>query len=309
MRVSDLLTLVLERDPPKGSIVFSVSERRGVVPQEEMFRKKIALDDQSKYVRVSWGDVVYNPYLLWNRAVGVCFDKRGGCVSPAYVVLRPRIKGTERFLHYFLRSEEFRLSVDAIASGSVTRRRTAPITEILDLEFDLAPKLEQIAANSLLTELDSKIELNRQMNETLEGIALAVFKSWFVDFEPVRRKTEGRAPNLASDLWALLPNALDADDVPIEWQRGVLLDLCELKRGYDLPAAQRSPGQYPIISSSGVSGYHSEAMALAPGVVTGRYGTIGEVFFINRPYWPLNTALYVRDFKGNNPRFVYYLLR
>jgi type I restriction enzyme S subunit len=50
-------------------------------------------------------------------------------------------------------------------------------------------------------------------------------------------------------------------------------------------------------------------MAQAPGVVTGRYGTIGEVYFINRAFWPLNTALYVRDFKGNSPRFVYYLLR
>jgi type I restriction enzyme, S subunit len=65
----------------------------------------------------------------------------------------------------------------------------------------------------------------------------------------------------------------------------------------------------PIISSSGISGHHSTPMVDPPGVVTGRYGTIGEVFFIGAPFWPLNTALYVRDFKGNSPRFVYYVLR
>ena len=65
----------------------------------------------------------------------------------------------------------------------------------------------------------------------------------------------------------------------------------------------------PVVSSSGTTGFHNEAKAEPPGVVTGRYGTIGEVFFVDQPYWPLNTALYVIDFKGNDPRYVAYLLR
>lgn len=68
-------------------------------------------------------------------------------------------------------------------------------------------------------------------------------------------------------------------------------------------------GDVPIVSSSGITGCHNEAKAEPPGVVTGRYGTIGEVFYIEEPYWPLNTSLYVVDFKGNDPRFVAYLLR
>jgi type I restriction enzyme S subunit len=85
-------------------------------------------------------------------------------------------------------------------------------------------------------------------------------------------------------------------------------DIVTLKRGYDLPASDRHEGDYPIVSSSGISGSHNEAKAKAPGVVTGRYGTIGELFFIESDYWPLNTALYVSDFKGNIPRYVYYFL-
>jgi type I restriction enzyme S subunit len=82
-----------------------------------------------------------------------------------------------------------------------------------------------------------------------------------------------------------------------------------LQRGHDLPADLREEGDVPVVSSSGITGFHREAKAVAPGVVTGRYGTLGEVFFLDRDYWPLNTALYVTDFKGNDPRFVAYFLR
>ena len=93
------------------------------------------------------------------------------------------------------------------------------------------------------------------------------------------------------------------------WRECTLGDIITLKRGHDLPKSKRAAGSVPVVSSSGITGSHSEAKALPPGVVTGRYGTIGEVFFVEEPYWPLNTALYVIDFKGNDPRFVSYLLR
>ena len=82
-----------------------------------------------------------------------------------------------------------------------------------------------------------------------------------------------------------------------------------LKRGHDLPGKRRVAGPVPIVSSSGITGSHNEAKASPPGVVTGRYGTIGGVFYVEEPYWPLNTALYVIDFKENDPRFIAYLLR
>jgi len=93
------------------------------------------------------------------------------------------------------------------------------------------------------------------------------------------------------------------------WKELNLGDVIELKRGYDLPKGKRSVGVIPIVSSSGISDFHSEAMVKGPGVVTGRYGTIGEVFYIDSDFWPLNTTLYVRDFKGSDPRFISYFLR
>ena len=95
----------------------------------------------------------------------------------------------------------------------------------------------------------------------------------------------------------------------MSWKERRLGDVLTLKRGYDLPEAQRRPGDVPVISSSGITGSHNIAMVAGPGVVTGRYGTMGEVFYVEGDYWPHNTALYVRDFKGNNPRFIAYFLK
>jgi type I restriction enzyme S subunit len=94
-----------------------------------------------------------------------------------------------------------------------------------------------------------------------------------------------------------------------EWVEMPLGDVITLQRGFDLPSHNRTPGKVPIVSSSGISDYHSEVAVKGPGVVTGRYGTIGQVFFIKEDYWPLNTTLWVKDFHGNDPRFASYLLR
>jgi type I restriction enzyme S subunit len=95
----------------------------------------------------------------------------------------------------------------------------------------------------------------------------------------------------------------------LSWRSCRLGDVLTLKRGHDLPGDVRQDGDVPVVSSSGITGYHNQAKATAPGVVTGRYGTLGEVFYLEQDYWPLNTALYVIDFKGSNARFAGYFLK
>ena len=94
-----------------------------------------------------------------------------------------------------------------------------------------------------------------------------------------------------------------------KWAETTLGAVLTLQRGFDLAERMREDGTVPIVSSSGVSGYHSICKVKAPGVVTGRYGTLGEVFYLDRDFWPLNTTLWVKDFKGNDPRFASYLLK
>lgn len=93
------------------------------------------------------------------------------------------------------------------------------------------------------------------------------------------------------------------------WREVTLGDVIQLQRGHDLTAAERKPGAVPVIGSSGFHGFHDRALAAAPGVTVGRSGSIGGVHFVEEPFWPHNTVLYVKDFKGNHPRFVAYLLK
>lgn len=109
-----------------------------------------------------------------------------------------------------------------------------------------------------------------------------------------------------------------ADMVLLNWQvkysnenciQKSLGDVIELQRGHDLPISQFIEGKYPVVGSNGIIGYHNEFKYKANGVVTGRSGTIGKVHFIEKDYWPHNTSLFVKDFKGNDPKFIFYLLQ
>lgn len=91
----------------------------------------------------------------------------------------------------------------------------------------------------LLSNFDDKIELNRRMNETLEAMARALFKDWFVDFGPTRAKAEGRAPYLAPEIWDLFPDQLDNEGKPVGWARAALGDLFDVTIGRTPPRKER----------------------------------------------------------------------
>jgi type I restriction enzyme S subunit len=215
------------------------------------------------------------------------------------------------FLRWLVRSTEWWEQVGKFINvGAVFD--SLKCADIPNFRLPIPPLSVQHTIAALLGALDDKIELNQRMNETLEAMARAIFQSWFVDFDPVRAKAEGREPTFMDvRTAALFPDTLEDSALgktPKGWYVGPLGEILELKRGYDLPQQRRIFGSVPIYSSSGLTGYHAEAKVRGPGIVTGRYGTIGEIFFVNEDFWPLNTTLYVQKFKNNIPRFIYYLL-
>lgn len=138
------------------------------------------------------------------------------------------------FLKYLLMSPRQQEILASYATGTTVAGisqkalRSIPIT---------IPSLdEQIAIGELLSVLDDRIDLDRQMNDTLEGMVRAIFKDWFVDFGPTRAKAEGREPYLAPDIWDLFPDALDDDDKPDVWEHGCLADVADSPRRGISPA-------------------------------------------------------------------------
>jgi type I restriction enzyme, S subunit len=234
---------------------------------------------------------------LHNQRLGKVVIREGGRVDPDY-------------LYWLFLWSEFNRELVTSASGTKILH-TAP-SRIEAFRFELPPLPEQRAIAHILGMLDDKIELNRQMNETLEAMARALFQSWFVDFEPVRAKAKRCDPGLANEMADLFPDRFEYSDlgeVPAGWRVGRLDDVLVLQRGFDLPAAARTPGRYPVLAASGPNGTHNQFMVRGPGVTTGRSGVLGNVFYTHEDFWPLNTSLWVKEFKHSTPAYAFHLLR
>lgn len=94
-----------------------------------------------------------------------------------------------------------------------------------------------------------------------------------------------------------------------EWINTTIGDQVTLQRGHDITKSEQRAGRVPVVSSGGAFSFHDTAMCRAPGVVLGRKGTLGTVFHLTEDFWPHDTTLYVKDFKGNDERFVYYYFK
>ncbi len=166
------------------------------------------------------------------------------------------------------------------------------LEKLLSLKF-LTPSVKsQRKIAAILSAYDDLIENNLKRIRLLEESARLIFREWFVHL---------RFPGHE--------HTLTLDGVPEGWERVALEDALVLQRGFDLPVQNREEGKVPIYGSTGINGYHNIANVKAPGVVTGRSGTLGVVHFVNQDYWALNTALWVREFKRVSPFYAFFLLQ
>ena len=207
--------------------------------------------------------------------------------------LRPKAHVTDDYLPYLLLGNKDRLLSRVDLAGHGTGRLNSE--ELKSLEIGLPPKAEQRAIAHILGTLDDKIELNRRRNQTLEAMARALFKDWFVDFGPVRAKMEGRDPYLPEDLWSLFPDRLDAVGKPEGWEIKRVVDFLSLAYGKSLPAKQRNPGKVPVYGSGGVTGFHDVALVNEPTIIVGRKGTVGSLYWEDSGCYPIDTVFYVQS--------------
>ena len=167
---------------------------------------------------------------------------------------------------------------------------------------------EQQAIAHILGTLDDKIELNRRQNATLEAMAQAIFKDWFVDFGPVHAKMEGRQPEgMSREIADLFPDRLDDEGKPEGWEWKTLDSILELCYGKALKASERIPGKTPVYGSGGITGYHNQALVITPSIIVGRKGTIGSLYIEHRPFYPIDTVFYVKS--DYSIFFCYFILK
>ncbi len=179
--------------------------------------------------------------------------------------------------------------------------------------FVVPPKREQDAIAHVLSTLDDNIELNRRMNETLEAIAEGIFKSWFVDFDPVRAKAEGSDAGLPKPLSDLFPDSFEDSElgeIPKGWRVENVGDIIELAYGKALKEDARRPGHIPVFGSNGQVGWHDEKLVDGPGIVVGRKGNPGIVTWAPTDFFAIDTTFYVVPRNGlTSAYFLFYALR
>lgn len=279
--------------------ILEVSLRTGVrIRDFDASTRKQVMSDRDKYKRACKGDIAYNMMRMWQGAVGV--PPVDGLVSPAYVVAQAVPGANTKYYEYLFRTDAYMNEVNKFSRGIVLDRNRLYWEDFKQMPTPFPPAEEQAAIVLFLGYSDRRIRhyiaakqnliklLNEQKQATIHRVV-----------------TCGLNPNVR-----LEPSGVTwLGDVPQHWEVKRLKWVTRLQRGYDLPADQRVPGPFPVVSSGGLIGSHLEARCAGPGVVMGRYGSTDAVFYLEQDYWPHNTSLFVTNFYGNLPKWCYYLLR
>jgi len=250
------------------------------------------------------------------------------------MALQPNAKELdERFLLYALQTNFIKEDLYAVARGTTVPRVLK--TDITDLEIPLPPLPEQKAIAHILGTLDDKIELNRRMNATLEGMAQALFKSWFVDFDPVidnalaagnpipdelapraedRKKAhESNQTSLSAEASAKagFPAAFQFTDelgwIPEGWEQTTLSELLEVKYGKD--HKKLADGEFPVYGSGGLMRHAESALYKGESVLIPRKGTLSNILYLNEEFWTVDTMFYTIPKMGSVAKFCYYHLK
>lgn len=245
------------------------------------------------------------------------------CLGQRQVLLRPKADVDADYLLYALQSPFVQNQIRwNEGTGSTVSNIRIPVLEKIEI-----PRHDQAETNiaKALGSLDSKIDLNRRINQTLEAMAQAIFKSWFVDFDPVKAKIaaieQGQDPLRAAmrvisgktdaeldqmprehhdqlvATAALFPDAMqdsELGEIPKEWEAKRVGDLIELAYGKALKSNDRKQGSVPVYGSGGVTGYHNEALVPHGAIIVGRKGTVGSLYWEDEPFFPIDTTFYVK---------------
>lgn len=221
------------------------------------------------------------------------------------VIVDERFEASFVYYNLSVRKEEIRSAASGSAQPIMNKSTFGR------LRIRVPDKTRQIAIASVLGALDDKIELNQRMNETLEAMARAIFKDWFVDFGPTRAKMEGRAPYLAQDIWSLFPDRLNDEGKPEGWEFRRVGDFAELRGGKQLEKERiNSSGTIPVFGGAGVMGFTDEHNADGFVISVGRVGAYCGQFFSHRgKAWINNNASLIRQFEGVSGEWLFQSLR
>jgi type I restriction enzyme S subunit len=324
VRLGDICTKIGSGATPRGGEEFYKPERSrfALVRSQNVFDRHFETmglafisDDQAdrlQSVVLQPGDLLLNitgDGITFSRCCIIPNHILPACVNQHVAIIRvdPGIADPGYILAYLTHTSVKSYIESFNAGGS---RRAITKGHIESFRIPLPPLEEQRSIAHILGTLDDKIELNRRMNETLEEIAGALFKSWFIDFWPVRANAEGRKPVGfgPSDVHILSTSMVESSLglVPKGWKICTWGDLVTLEYGKSLSGYNTQDGAYPVYGTNGRIGSHSQPLCRHPGIIIGRKGAYRGVHFCSSPFFVIDTAFYVEPKVPLEMRWAFY---
>ena len=233
-----------------------------------------------------------------------------------------RSRANPEFVALYFKSPEGQHQLLANASQVGVPSIAQPVTYLRTIGIPLPPLDEQQAIAHILGTLGDKIELNRRMNDTLEAMARALFKSWFVDFAPVRAKMEGWEMGLPQDITDLFPDRLvdsELGEIPEGWEAASLGTVIELHDRKRIPLNKRQrierQGSYPYYGAAGIMDYVDDFLFDGVYVLVGEDGSVVDakghpvVQYVWGQFWVNNHAHVLKGRENFSDEHLYLLLR
>lgn len=278
-------------------VIMPTNIQNGRLEEDGIARISEVMADQLKRHRVRQGDIIFSRRGEVDKCAVVTEREVGWLCGTGCLLARVDPKLADpRYIGYHINLPETRAWLQQNAVGLVMPNLNTGILERIPIHAPDRQEQETIA--DLLASFDTKMDNNRKMAATLEEMARALFKSWFVDFDPVHAKAEGRDTGLPTEVSALFPDSFD-DKLPEGWTYQPVETFLELAYGKSLPSNARTPGSVPVYGSGGITGYHSESLVKGPGIIVGRKGSVGKLYWEEDDFFPIDTVFFVKP----NPQF------
>jgi len=208
-------------------------------------------------------------------------------------------KVNPRFIRYYTLSNEYKEWVSSFSTGSTRGNINAKTYG--SMKIKLPPTDQQDFLVQILSSLDNKIEVNKQINKTLENVAQAIFKQWFVDFEFPNEDDEpykSSGGEMVESELGLIPNG---------WEVGKLENLVTVKYGKD--HKKLDYGDIPVYGSGGIMRYVNTSLYSSESVLIPRKGTLNNVIYINDPFWSVDTMFFTQMNYPDITKYIYFFIK
>ncbi len=233
----------------------------------------------SKYL-LKTGDIVFTRVGSVDLSAYVTESQDGWMFSSRMLSVRPYKEVNAKFLSYYFRQQSYRNYILKIAVGATMPSINTGILKELPVSY---PQLhEQKSIASILTAFDDKIELLQAQNKTLEETAQTIFKEWFGKYQI-------------------------GDELPEGWRVGKLGDVLNIKYGKD--HKHLANGKFPLYGSGGIMRYVEKPLYEKPSILIPRKGTLSNLYYLNEPFWSVDTMFYSEIIKTFHGRYAYLFLK